>query len=314
MIKTVTGNIGIADVKKALVHEHIQCVSNDMLHVFGDEWIDNNVLAKYASDILKSINEKWNVNLIVDGTPIDLGRNISLLKSVSEKSGTYIVASTGLYHYPSFVTEGNDEIQIATWFLKECTEGAEKTGVFPGMLKCAVPHEGITFDAKKRMTAMAYVAKETHLPIYVHCPHKVDIAREQLKILLNNGVKAHQIIIGHCAINPNSAYLKDILKTGCYIAMDQCHCSWRAPEEIAMCLYELCKDGYSSKVMLSNDLCIYSDFPHRNKNGMHLTVEEHAENFGFIFKRILPAFESVGGNDEYITKMVRDNVLEVLDV
>lgn len=314
MIRTATGNIGIADVKKVLVHEHIQCVSNDMLHMFGDDWIDNNVLAKYASNILKSINEKWNVNLIVDGTPIDLGRNISLLKSVSEKSGTYIVASTGLYHYPSFVTGGNDEIQIASWFLKECIEGAEKTGVFPGMLKCAASHEGITSDTKKRMTAMAYVAKETQLPIYVHCPHKGDIAKEQLEILLKNGVKAHQILIGHCAINPKSDYLKDVLKNGCYIVMDQCHCTRRTPEEIATCLYELCKDGYSSKVMLSNDMCIYSDFPHRNKNGMQLTWEEQAENFGFVFKHILPAFESVGGNDEYITKMVRDNVLEVLDV
>lgn len=314
MIKTVTGNINTTDVKNVLVHEHIQCVSNDMLHIFGDEWIDNNVLAEYASNILKSINEKWNVNLIVDGTPVDLGRNISLLKSVSEKSGTYIVASTGLYHYPSFLTEENDETEIASWFLKECTEGAEKTGVFPGILKCAAPHESITFDAKKRITAMAYVAEETQLPIYVHCSHRGNIANEQLEILLNNGVNPSQIIIGHCAIHPSSAYLKDILENGCYIAMDQCHCYWRTPEDIAMCLYELCMDGYSSKIMLSNDMCIYSDFPNRKQNGMNLTVEKQSENFGFIFKHLLPLFVSVGGSDEYITKMVRDNVLKVLDI
>ena len=314
MIRTVTGNICKDDVKKALIHEHIQCVSNDMLHIFGDEWVDNNVLAKYASDILKSINKKWNINLIVDGTPIDLGRNISLLKSVSEKSGTYIVASTGLYHYPSFVTEGNDEAEIASWFLKECNEGAEKTGVFPGILKCAAPWEEVTSDAKKRITAMAYVAKETQLPIYVHCPHKGNIAQEQIEILLNNEVKASQIIIGHCAIRPNADYIKDILNTGCYISMDQCHCAGSTYEEIAECLCELCKKDYSSKIMLSNDMCIYSDFPNRKYNGMQLTQEEQAENFGFLSKNILPIFENLGGKVEDISKMLRDNVLGVLDV
>ena len=314
MIRTVTGNICTSDIKNAFIHEHIQCVSNDMLHIFGNEWVDNNVLAEYAGKILREINEKWNVNLIVDGTPIDLGRDISLLKSVSEKSGTYIVASTGLYHYPSCVTGGNDETEIARWFLKECNEGAEKTGVFPGILKCAVSHEGITPDSLKRMTAIAYVAAETKLPVYVHCPHNGNIAKEQIDIFLKNGVKPHQIIIGHCAIKPESDYLKSVLDSGCYIAMDQCHCSGRTSEEIALCLYELCRDGCSSKVILANDMCIYSDFPHRKYNGMQLTCEEQSEYFGFVFKNILPVFKSEGGTDEYITKMLRDNVLEVLDV
>ena len=314
MIRTVTGDINTSDVKNVFIHEHIQCASNDMLHIFGKDWIDTDKLSDYASEILIQINKKWNVNLIVDGTPIDLGRDIKLLKSVSEKSGTYIVASTGLYYYPSCVTGGNGEAEIASWFLKECNEGAENTGVFPGILKCAVPWEEITSDAKKRMTAMAYVAKETQLPIYVHCPHKGSIAQEQIEILLKNGVKPSQIIIGHCAIRPNADYIRDILNSGCYISMDQCHCSGSTPAEIALCLYELCNKGYSSKLILSNDICIYSDFPHRKYNGLHLTQEEQSEIFGFNFKKILPEFEAVGGKEEDIIKMLRDNALEVLNV
>ena len=65
---------------------------------------------------------------------------------------------------------------------------------------------------------------------------------------------------------------------------------------------------------VSNEMFIYSDFPSRKQNGMNLTVEKQSENFGFIFKQLLPLFVSVGGSDEYITKMVRDNVLKVLDI
>ena len=314
MIKTVTGNIDTANVKNVFIHDHIQCASNDMLHTFGKDWIDTDILSDYASGILTQINEKWNVNLFVDGTPIDLGRNIRLLKSVSEKSGVYIVASTGLYHYPSCITYGNDETEIASWFIKECNEGAENTGVFPGMLKCAAPWEEVTSDAKKRITAMAYVAKETQLPIYVHCPHKGSIAQEQIEILLKNGVNPSRIVIGHCALRPNADYIKDILNSGCYISMDQCHCAGTLPEEIAVCLYELCKKGYSSKLILSNDICIYSDFPHRKYNGLQLTKEEQSEKFGYNFKKILPEFEAAGGKEEDIIKMLRNNALDVLNI
>lgn len=314
MIRTVTGKICTSDVKNVLLHEHIQCVSNDMLHVFGDDWCNNKVLAEYAAEVLTELNEKWDINLIVDGTPIDLGRNIGLLKSVSEKSGTYIVASTGLYHYPSFVTGGNDEIQIASWFLKECSEGAEKTGVFPGILKCASAYETLTRDEKKRITAMSYVAKETGLSIYVHCPHKGNIVKEQLDILLKNGVGSHQIIIGHCGLKPESDYLEEVLKSGCYISMDQCHCTQKTPGEIGKSLYELCEKGCSSRIILANDMCIYSDFSPRNLTGMHLTYKEQAENFGFVLKKIVPAFKAFGGTDEDITKMFRTNALKVLDI
>ena len=314
MIRTVTGKISTSDVKNVFIHEHIQCASNDMLHTFGKDWIDSDKLSDYASGILTQINEKWNVNLIVDGTPIDLGRDIRLLKSVSEKSGTYIVASTGLYHYPSCITNGNDEVEIASWFLKECNEGAEKTGIFPGILKCAASQNGINTDSKKRMKAMALVAKETRLPIFVHCPHNGNVVQEQIEILLKNSVNPEQIIIGHCGIRPEVDYIKDILNKGCYISMDQNHCGGRISEQIALCLYELCITGYSSRLILSNDMCIYSDFPHRKNNGLQLTVAEQSEKFGFVINKILPLFISNGGTDEDIVKMLRDNALDVLNI
>ena len=58
MIRTVTGEVSTSDVKNVLCHEHIQCVSNDMLHIFGNDWCDTYALSEYAGKVLKEINKK----------------------------------------------------------------------------------------------------------------------------------------------------------------------------------------------------------------------------------------------------------------
>ena len=108
MIQTVTHSATKEEIGKTLIHEHIRCVSNDMLNAFGDRWLSENELTERAVKIITAMKEKYGLDTIVDGTPIDLGRNAGVLKRISELSGVKIVASSGLYHYPSFVTLSND--------------------------------------------------------------------------------------------------------------------------------------------------------------------------------------------------------------
>ncbi len=53
MIRTVLGDIDKSKRGNALMHEHIQCVSNDMLMAFGNKWLDENTMEKYAVSVLK---------------------------------------------------------------------------------------------------------------------------------------------------------------------------------------------------------------------------------------------------------------------
>ena len=137
MIYTVTGIKEKTDYGKVLMHEHIGCISNDMIQAFGKEWLDKKKLADFAVDILKMMKTKYGVGMIVDGTPIDLGRDIMLIKEVSERADMPIVASTGLYHYPSQITTTNDAEEIASWFIGEFENGIEGTDIKPGILKVA---------------------------------------------------------------------------------------------------------------------------------------------------------------------------------
>ena len=119
MIQTVTHCLKKEELGKSLVHEHISCVSNDMLMAFGDKWLSDEELIARALKIISAMKDIYGLDTIVDGTPIDLGRNAGVLKRLSELSGVNIIASAGLYHYPTFVTAANEEKTIAEWFSDE---------------------------------------------------------------------------------------------------------------------------------------------------------------------------------------------------
>lgn len=313
MIQTVTGTIPKTDLGSVLMHEHISCKSLSFDSAFGEKWLNKKSLKILASDTLKRIKQKYNLGLMVDATPIDLGRDAILLKEVSELSGVKIVASTGFYYLQSIEVFNNNAEGIASWLIKECRNGVCGTDIKPGILKCATGNIGITEDNQKKLAAMGMVQKETGLPLYVHCEHYEDITFRQLEILLEEGANAEKIIIGHTAIRPDTNYLESILEKGCYICMDQCHCYPNNLNAIAEALAKLCKKGYTDKILLSNDYCIHSDFCNCNTNGFHLNADQHTENLGYIFDVIYRAYVSTGGNERDWNTMICKNPIDVLD-
>ena len=314
MINTVTGQVEKRNFGAVLVHEHIRCASNDLLHIFGKKWLDENHLADFAAEILLEMKEKYGLGLWVDGTPIDLGRDVALLKKVSEKSGVAIVASTGLYHFPSLYTQGHSEFEIASWFIDEFQNGMEGTNIKPGILKVASDRMGITDDNAKRLRALAIAQKETDLPLYVHSSHISDVTECQLDILLNVIEKPEKILIGHTANRPHAEFLERILDRGCYIVMDQCHCTSYSLEDIGKVLVKLCNDGYADRILLSNDLCIYTDFGSRKNTGFHLSVREQMNCYGHLFDNVYSAFLEAGGSDKVFKKMLCENSVEALNI
>ena len=314
MIQTVTGAINKTDLGAVLMHEHISCKSLSFDAAFGEKWLDKNNLKKLASNTLKLTNQKYNLGLLVDATPIDLGRDAILLKEISELSGIKIVASTGFYYLQSIEAFNNTAEDIAMWLINECKNGIYGTDIKPGILKCATGNMGITEDNLKKLSAMGIIQKETGLPLYVHCDHKEDIAFKQLEILLKNGANIDKIIIGHTAIRPDADYLESVLKTGCYICMDQCHCYPHNLNTIAETLVNLCQKGYSDKILLSNDYCIHSDFCNSKTNGLHLSSSQHTEGLGYIFDLQYKGYIAMGGNEEDWNTMLYKNPIDILDI
>ncbi len=314
MIQTVNGKIGKTDFGKALIHEHISCASNDFIKAFGRKWLDRDFLAQYAADVLVRAKKEYNIGLIVDGTPIDLGRDISLLKKVSDKSGVDIVASSGFYWFPSFEFVSNNARYIGELIIQECENGIEETGIKPGILKCAVGYSGLTNEILKRLETISIAQTQTGLPVYVHCEHKGNSAFEQIEFFKEKGVNLEKVIIGHSALRPDYDYLKTILKSGCCISIDQCHCCGKEQTDIAKCIIKLCISGYGDKVLISNDYCIHSDFAEESKNGLNLDIDTQVKNLGFVFDVLYNEYKRLDGKEDDWERMTTQNVINVLDI
>ena len=314
MIQTVTGTIEKRNIGKGLIHEHISCASNDFTKAFGKKWLDRENLAYYASDVLAIVKEKYNLGLFVDGTPVDLGRDAYLMKNTAENCGVHIVASSGFYWFPSMEADGNSDIEIAQWLISDCINGMEDTDIKPGILKVASGAPGITDEIVKRFSAVGITQKETQLPVYVHCEHIDDTAFRQIELLKNKGANPEKIIIGHCVHRLSIDYFIDILKQGCYISIDQCHCFPNRTPDIAKCIIELCQKGYSKKILIANDYCIHSDFPSRKYNGLHLDKTVQAKNIGYVFDTVSDEFYKQGGKLADWEQITEQNTLDVLDV
>lgn len=312
MIRTVLGDIKKSELGNTLIHEHIQCVSNDMLMAFGDKWLDTMDLERYSVSVLGKVKNQIGLSVFVDGTGVDLGRNTQLMKTVSEKTGVNIVASTGLYYYPSMLTCKRSAEDLAEIFIDECENGMDGTGIRPGILKCAADSDGITPDVEKRLSALAITQAKTGLALYAHCSHQDTLAEEMMELFKKYNAIPEKIIFGHASRRLDLDYLESILKHGCYVSIDQ---SWSGSEqEIAKVVYELCNRGYEKQILFSHDRPMYNDFERGDNVGLSMPEEDHVKRFSFVHDEVIPALRDIGCTDEQCLLFESENALCVLDI
>ncbi len=309
MIRTVNGDILPERGCNMLIHEHIMCVSNDMLAAFGKKWLDKDKHCSYSAEILRSLKEKYGVGVYVDGTSIDLGRDVRVLKRVSDEAGMPIVASTGFYYFPDQFTVRREAEELSEWLIMECEEGMEGTDIRPGILKCAT-EEGVHKDNAKRIAALGITQAKTGLPLYAHCRHLDNTAHEVLDILMSKGADPKKIVIGHASSRLCSDYLEGVLRRGCYISIDQ---SWGTEKECE-CVSKLCRRGYASQIMFSCDRPIYSDFSCRGTTGEGFEMSVHIERYGYPFSSLLPALLVAGVSEEDCNTMYKENPPRFLSI
>jgi phosphotriesterase-related protein len=96
-IPTVLGEIDVDFLGETLCHEHVVCINPSFYSAFGEKWLPREKIIERAVKLFKQAKEECNVATIIDGTPIDLGRDIEMIKTVSEQSGVNILVSSGVY-------------------------------------------------------------------------------------------------------------------------------------------------------------------------------------------------------------------------
>jgi phosphotriesterase-related protein len=83
MVNSVLGSINPSNLGFTLMHEHIIAMNSSMYQAFS-EWFNRKDTISNAVKELQ-YSKQYGLHTIVDATPINLGRDIKLLREVGKK-------------------------------------------------------------------------------------------------------------------------------------------------------------------------------------------------------------------------------------
>lgn len=305
-INTVLGSIDSEMLGETLCHEHVLCANPAFYNAFKAKWFLREEVIDRAVKLFKQAKDECGVSTIIDGTPIDLGRDIEIIKEVSRKSGINILVSSGIYCSEEVFLRGKKAEKLAAYFIDECQMGIAGTNVKPAILKCATGRGGGTEINEVLLNTMAITQKETGLPIFAHNEHDLKTPYEQLKIFEKNGVDLEKVVIGHCSDSQDIEYLLDLLKNGCYLGFDRIYPS--AYEKQAETMAKLIAKGYENKLLVSHDFFAFYDFGDTDFEGQKHTDRD----FTTVHKKLLPKLKKLGVRETSIRKLTNETPRKML--
>ena len=277
MIKTVLGEVKESALGVTLSHEHICCFSEYAYQMAKKDYLDKDQLLKVAVRCLKELKETYGLHTFVDCTPVNLGRDVELLKKVSEQSEVNVISATGFYYTEEPVLYNTSAEQLCRYMVAD----AHKANA--GIIKCAVENETVSGFGEKLLRASAKAHLQTGLPIVMHTNAKNQNARKALEILLSEGVEPSAVTVGHLSDTEDASYVKSIAAYGIYIGFDRLY-GIESEEYVAKkveSILALCAAGYEDKILLSHDALFF--------NGFELEPKIHERpRFSYCFDNVLP--------------------------
>ncbi|RXG84566.1 phosphotriesterase family protein [Bradyrhizobium zhanjiangense] len=253
MIQTVTGPIPVENLGRTLVHEHIFFVvpgaEFDPLEKF-----ERTAFVEEAVRRLVKLRSEHGVRSLVDPCQIEIGRDVTLMKEVSEKSGMQIICTTGFYYEQlglPIYWRARTVDEIADLYIREIIHGIGDTGVRAGAIVVGTSAPVATEFEKKFLAAACIAHKATNAPIITHTTNGL-AGPEQQELFAVGGVEAHRCLIGHSCCNVDPAYHRRIVDAGSYIGFDQIGKFLYQPDEIrADNLAKLVRDGFREQITMS---------------------------------------------------------------
>ncbi len=303
-IITVTGEINAKDIGITLEHEHV------LVDFIGAEKVSAD---RYNQDtafhqILPYLNEleEHGVKTFVECTPSYLGKDVTLLKRLSEETGLNIITNTGFYgafdnkFIPQHVLGMSAEM-IAQFWIAEFEQGIDGTGIKPGFIKIAVDRKPLSEFHASLARAAALAHKETGLTIMSHTGPAVG-AFQQLEILSEEGVSPEAFIWTHASDEEDWMKLVEAAQMGCWISLDKY--GWSEEALKGETLAYLKEQNVLDKVLISHDAGWYE--PGK--------PERKFKSYTPIFKTLIPNLKEKGFTEEDINLLLVENPAKAFTV
>ncbi|WP_439361866.1 phosphotriesterase family protein [Bradyrhizobium sp. DASA03007] len=316
MVETVTGSIPVESLGRTLMHEHLFIAFPgarfDPLAKFNRAELIAEAVRK-----LVQLRTEHNVRTFVDPCPIELGRDVNLMKEVSDRSGMQIICTTGFYYEERglpFYWRARTIDEIAELYIREITHGIGDTGVKAGALKVSTNGPIITDQEKKFLAAACIAQKTTGVSIITHTTGG-SAAPEQQQLFSVGGVAAHRCLIGHCCTNPDHDYHRRVVDGGSYIGFDQIGMDHAQRDDVrADNVAKLVRDGFRAQIMMSMDrLCGYLGKPSRPLTSHEIAKIEDMKSrrrwqeYSYMFTDFIPMLHARGVRQTEIVSILEEN-------
>lgn len=306
-VETVRGPVPVANLGRALMHEHIFILEPEALqnygHVWGPSYWDEEARVGEAIEKLRAV-EQAGFDTFVDPTAIGLGRNVRRIARVNAEVDLNIVVATGVYAFlelPNFLRYRSTE-QIAELFVRELREGIDDTGIKAAFLKCAIEEHGLVGDLPRIIEATALAANETGAPVMVHTNGPAKTGLLAIEAFARHGVDLSKLIVAHAGDSNDLGYLRELARSGAILGYDRFNIPHFNPDEKRIeTLLVLLEEGYAGQVTLSHDAACFIDF----FTGDEKFAGEEPD-YLWISRKILPRLLEEGVSQADIDTMLVD--------
>lgn len=305
-IQTITGEIDTADLGFTLMHEHI-LIANWSMRVAYTDWVDAKKVIAYATEEAKLVKQR-GVSTLVDLTPINLGRDIDVMRAVAEAAEIHVIAATGLYYNEEPWMGGWEADRIAELLVRDIERGIQGTPAKAGIIKCATDHDGVTPLNEKLLRAAARAHRATGVPISTHTNPAADTGPAQQRVFEDEGVDLARVVIGHTGDTNDLGYIERVLSKGSYIGMDRFGIDNPLGTDARVkTIVELADRGHADKMVLSHDACCHIDFapPDVIEAGLRTIFKNW--HFRHVPDDVVPALRAGGVKQAQVDQMTTGN-------
>jgi phosphotriesterase-related protein len=304
-VMTVLGPINASRLGFTLTHEHVLVDFIGANKVNRNRYDPKEVLAT-ALPYLKEV-QSAGCKTFVDCTPAFIGRDVMLLRQLSESTGLHIITTTGYYgaaqekYIPQHAYVETAEQLSARW-ISEWKNGIEDTTVKPGLIKLGVDRGPLTEVQFKLVDAAALTHLATGLTIGIHTGDG-KAAVQQLKILERRNVSPAARIWIHAQNEKDTSYHIDAAQRGSWISFDGVN--ENSVDEYVSLLQLMKKNKLLKSVLVSQDSGWY-----------HVGEPKGGKFNGYtsIFSQLIPALRKSGFRQSDIDTVFVENPAKALSV
>jgi phosphotriesterase-related protein len=299
-LQTMKGPIPVGDFGLILPHEHL------FTDLRGPSISDYAVAD--ARDVIRVINPLLSaayssgVTAIVECSTVGVGRNIHILKSLSEVTPIHIVVPTGVYReeYIPLEMKSMPVKELTQLWTRELLEGIEDTEIRAGFIKVSVSDEGPTPLEERNLKAASIASQLTGAVVASHTANGL-VFEKELKLLEKSGLEPSRFIWVHANLEPDYKKHINAAKVGVYVEFDAIGAQWQPQEAMINGVITLLEAGYIDNILLSHDAGWYDP---GSSNG---EPEGGIRGFTSLVEDFIPALTSRGVSKEEINQITQGN-------